>query len=308
MFRVRVDTPIDTEADKLEANINAAVAAMFAKYPTAPRRNADGSGPNHQEMTMNKQASWFSTLCAILAIAGTALRADRVRLRSGQVVNGDFMSADVKIVRVLLQNGSVAQFPVEDVSALEFTPRKAPPAPAPDPSKAPASVTLPAMTILNVLLTQAIDVDAARPAMTFKSLLDDPVMMDGKRRCSAERGGCASGGEGSSRQAPCKGADKITLQSELVFVWRSKIRHRDRVRRTARRRRRQENQPARSLAGPAWAPSSGESPAAARARPSARRSAGQPAPWWPARARSTSKLPAETRLQFQLTAAVTVQP
>jgi hypothetical protein len=35
VFRVRVDTPIDTEPDKLEANINAAVAAMFAKYPTA---------------------------------------------------------------------------------------------------------------------------------------------------------------------------------------------------------------------------------------------------------------------------------
>jgi len=35
VFRVRVDTPIDTEPDKLETNINAAVAAMFAKYPTA---------------------------------------------------------------------------------------------------------------------------------------------------------------------------------------------------------------------------------------------------------------------------------
>lgn len=35
VFRVRVDTPIDTEPDKLEANINAAVAAIFAKYPTA---------------------------------------------------------------------------------------------------------------------------------------------------------------------------------------------------------------------------------------------------------------------------------
>jgi hypothetical protein len=35
VFRVRSDSPIDTEPDKLEANINAAVAAMFAKYPTA---------------------------------------------------------------------------------------------------------------------------------------------------------------------------------------------------------------------------------------------------------------------------------
>jgi hypothetical protein len=34
VFRVRIDTPIDAEPDKLEAAINAAVAAMFEKYPT----------------------------------------------------------------------------------------------------------------------------------------------------------------------------------------------------------------------------------------------------------------------------------
>ena len=60
-----------------------------------------------------------------------------VRLRSGQAVDGSFMSADVKIVRLLLDNGKIAEFPVEDVTALEFTPRKAPPAPAPDPAKTP---------------------------------------------------------------------------------------------------------------------------------------------------------------------------
>jgi hypothetical protein len=32
-FRVRVDTPINAEPAKLEAEINAAVAAMFQKYP-----------------------------------------------------------------------------------------------------------------------------------------------------------------------------------------------------------------------------------------------------------------------------------
>ena len=39
------------------------------------------------------------------------------------------MSADVKIVRLLLANGSIAEFPVDNITALEFTPRKAPPAP-----------------------------------------------------------------------------------------------------------------------------------------------------------------------------------
>jgi len=38
LFRVRMDTPITTsDAAKFEAEINAAVAAMFEKYPSAPK-------------------------------------------------------------------------------------------------------------------------------------------------------------------------------------------------------------------------------------------------------------------------------
>ena len=73
-------------------------------------RPADFSGaagrqvtrPGRRETTMNKQVSGVSIVGAILvilAIAGATLHADRVRLRSGQVVTGDFMSADVKMVR-----------------------------------------------------------------------------------------------------------------------------------------------------------------------------------------------------------------
>ena len=90
---------------------------------------------------MKIQAFWFASLGAILAIGSTTLSADRLKLRSGQVVTGDLMSADVKMVKLLLANGSVAQYPVADISALEFTPRKAPPAAAPDPAKKPAPVT-----------------------------------------------------------------------------------------------------------------------------------------------------------------------
>jgi hypothetical protein len=122
----------------------------------------------------------FATALALVSLAVVSLSADRVRLRSGQSVTGNFMSADVNVVRILLDNGRIAEFPVADVTAVEFTPRKAPPPPAPDPGKAPAPVTVPAGTVLNVLLTQAIDVDATQTGMTFKGLLDDPVMLGGK--------------------------------------------------------------------------------------------------------------------------------
>jgi hypothetical protein len=142
----------------------------------------------------------FTAAAALVILGVVSLSADSVKLRSGQTVTGQFMSADVKVVRVLLDNGKTAEFPVADVSAVEFTSRKAPapaapPAPAPrpapaapaprpaaaapDPAKKPAPVTVPTGTVLNVLLTQAIDVDATQTGMTFKGLLDDPVMLGG---------------------------------------------------------------------------------------------------------------------------------
>lgn len=155
-------------------------------------------------------------MLTILAIAGTTVHADRVRLRSGQAVTGDFMSADVKIVRMLLKNGAVAQFPIEDITALEFTPRKAPPAPAPDPAIAPRAVTIPAGTVLNALLSEPIDVDVAKAGMMFKALLDDPVMMEG--RVIVPRGAAVAVQAAKVEQAGrMKGADKITLKANAFF-------------------------------------------------------------------------------------------
>ena len=55
---------------------------------------------------MRRRALTFSTIAVLLTWASASPLADRVRLRSGQSVNGHFMSADVKIVRMLLDNGT----------------------------------------------------------------------------------------------------------------------------------------------------------------------------------------------------------
>src|SRR6266850_2100549 len=162
------------------------------------------------------------SIVTVLVVAGSAsLSADRVKLRSGQAVEGSFMSADVKVVRVLLANGRIAEFPVADVAAVEFTPRKAPPPPAPDPAKAPAPITLPANTVLSVRLTQTIEVDAAQAGMKFKSLLDDPVMIGGK--VIVPRGAAVELQAAKVEQAgKMKGADMITLKANaLSFGGRS---------------------------------------------------------------------------------------
>jgi hypothetical protein len=119
-------------------------------------------------------------VAAIATMGAATLSADRVKLRSGKFVDGSFMSADVKRVRMMLADGSVTEVPIADIAAVEFTARKTPSPPPPDPAVAPASVTVPMGTVLSVLLTQAIEVDAAQAGMTFKGLLDDPVMLAGK--------------------------------------------------------------------------------------------------------------------------------
>jgi hypothetical protein len=159
----------------------------------------------------------FSTLAAVVAIGGASLSADRVRLRSGQAVTGSFMSADVKVVRILLDNGRIAEFPVADISAVEFTPRKAPPTPTPtpDPVKAPPPITVPKGTVLSVRLTQAIDVDAAQAGMTFKSVLDDPVMIGGQ--VVLPRSAVVVLQAAKVEQAgKMKGSDKITLKANSI--------------------------------------------------------------------------------------------
>jgi hypothetical protein len=133
-------------------------------------------------------------ITAVLALAvGATLSADRVRLRSGKVVEGMFMGADSKTVRVLLDSGQVSEIPIEQALAVEFSARKPappPPPPAPKPAAAqpaapaaapapPPMITIPSGTAINVRLTQDIEADVSYAGRTFKSLVDDPVMING---------------------------------------------------------------------------------------------------------------------------------
>jgi adhesin HecA-like repeat protein len=245
-------------------------------------------------------------LGAMVAAAGVTLSADKVTLRSGQVVSGNFMSADVKIVRLLLANGKIAEFPVDGVTALEFSPRKAPPAPAPDPMVAPKPITIPNGTVLNVLLTEAIDVDAAQAGHTFKSLLDDPVMMNGK--VIVPRGSAVVLQAAKVEQAgKMKGADKITLKANSLSFGGRKY---DVVTTPVEQKGSGEGKKtARKIGGGAGLGAivggiaGGGTGAAIGAAAGAATGA-----IMSSQGTEHLKLPAETRLQFTLNAAVTVQP
>jgi len=168
----------------------------------------------------------------LVLATGVSLSADRVRLRSGKVIEGMFMGADSRAVRVLLDDGQVSEVPIADTVSVEFSARKpAPPPPpaapkpapkpaaaaAPAPAPAPTSrvVTVPAGTPINVRLTQAIDVDSSQAGMSVKGVVDDPVMVGGS--IVIPRGASAMLQAVKVEQSgKMKGSDKITLKLNAV--------------------------------------------------------------------------------------------
>lgn len=166
---------------------------------------------------MNRSTTASFLLITGLVASAATLHADRVKLKSGQVVNGSFMGGDETTVRLLLDNGRMVRFDLTDIVGVEFTARKpaAPPPATPNPVKKPTTLTLPKDTILNVRLTTAIDVDSTKTGEVFKSLLDDPVMANGT--VIVPRGAVVMLQAAQVEQAgTMKGSDKIVLKANSL--------------------------------------------------------------------------------------------
>jgi hypothetical protein len=247
-----------------------------------------------------------SILLTLVFLFGATLSADRVKLRSGQVVTGNFMSGDTKVVRLLLANGKVGEFKVGDITAVEFSPRSAPPPPPPDPAKAPPPVMIPEGTILTATLTQGIDVDASQAGQTFKAVLDDPVMMKGE--VVIPRGASLVVQAVNVAQAgSMKGSDKITLKAAALGFGGRKY---DIVTTYVEQKGKGEGKKTtRKVAGGAGLGAivggiaGGGTGAAIGAAAGAATGA-----IVASQGTEHLKIPAETRLQFQLASAVKVQP
>jgi hypothetical protein len=172
---------------------------------------------------MNNVATRWIAATLVVA-AGTSISADRIRLRSGKNIDGVFIGGNSKTVRVLLDNGSVTEVPLEEAAAIEFSVRKPPPPPpppAPTPTAttgaapAPKMVAVPSGTVVNVRLTQGIDVDASQAGQQFKAIVDDPVMLGGS--IVIPRGASAVVQAVQVQQSgKMKGSDKISLKLNSV--------------------------------------------------------------------------------------------
>ena len=162
---------------------------------------------------------------------------------------------------------------------------------------------MPAGTAINVRLTQAIDVDISQAGMTFKGVVDDPVMINGA--IVIPRGASAMLQAVKVEQSgKMKGSDKITLKLHSIgfggMVYQVVERPTSRPRARVKARR-----PARKVGGGAGLGAivggiagGGEGAAIGAAVGGATGAAVS------AGGEEHLKLAAETRLQFQLTASL----
>ena len=167
-----------------------------------------------------------TAIAAVLVLAvGVSLDADRIRLRSGKTIDGMFIGGDSKTVRVLLDDGTVSEVKLADTVSVEFSERKPPAPPPPPPAPRPTAppppqqkaVTVPAGTVLNVTLTQEINVDASAAGQRFKGVIDDPVTVNGA--IVIPRGASATLQAVKVEQSgSMKGSDKITLKLNTVSI------------------------------------------------------------------------------------------
>ena len=246
------------------------------------------------------------TTTAILVVAaGVSLSADRIRLRSGKTVEGIFMGGDSKTVRVLLADGNVSTIPLESAVAVEFSARQPPP-PPPEPAAQAKPVSVPAGTVVNVRLTQGIEVDASQAGQTYKAIVDDPVMIGGS--IVIPRGASAVVQAVNVQQSgTMKGSDKISLKlNSIGFGGRA---YQVATQYVEAKGKGEGKKTARKVGGGAGLGAvfggivgGGEGAAIGAAiggvTGAAVASGGE----------EHLKLPAETRLQFQLSAAVNIQP
>jgi hypothetical protein len=135
-----------------------------------------------EEHSMTKESRWLALFVAV-AVA-PALQAGQLKMRTAAVVDGTYAGRDQRTVRFQSADSVTERYAVIDTTDLTSLPRKAPAPPAatqaPDAARAPQTVMVPAGTVLNVRLSQGIDVDATQMGASFKGRVDDPIMIDGR--------------------------------------------------------------------------------------------------------------------------------
>jgi hypothetical protein len=158
-------------------------------------------------------------LPAVLLVS-VVVHADIIRFRNGDSILGTVVSANSKEVRLTDSAGKGFSFATADVEAVFFSAPPPPPPPvattlpAPPP---PMQATLPAGTTISVRLIDGIDVDKTAAGEMFRASLDDPIILNGQ--VVVPRGAPAMLEAAKVQQSgKMSGSDKITLKLNSISI------------------------------------------------------------------------------------------
>ena len=133
------------EGEVLRSRQDSAVAAHGAAFPAGRASVAAADRPanlglaSHRQVTggtgcVSERRSSAGVAAVLVSGSSVSLSADRVRLRSGKVVEGMFIGGDSKSVRVLLDNGQRLRDPARRRGGRRVLGAEAQAAPAPAPA------------------------------------------------------------------------------------------------------------------------------------------------------------------------------
>jgi hypothetical protein len=124
-----------------------------------------------------KEFSMNRTLGIIMLVASLSASADMLYLRSGAKVEGIFMGATSRDVQFKGPDGLAKRYAVSNVEAVEFS---EPPPPPPKAAKSGPTVVIPAGTIVTVRTIDNIDSTKISPSQQLRASIDDPVTVGDK--------------------------------------------------------------------------------------------------------------------------------
>lgn len=106
-----------------------------------------------------------------------SMQADTLVLQDGRTITGTFLGGNARQIQFLPASGESMTIPVDQVASLKVA--EAPP-PAPPPAKRQASrapVVLPVGTPFRVRTIDFIDVDSTQAGAKFRGSVDDPIVL-----------------------------------------------------------------------------------------------------------------------------------
>jgi len=164
-------------------------------------------------MRMRKLVVLFAPLSVALA-----LQADTLVLRDGQKFIGTFLGGNTRQIEFLPDSGNPAKIPVDSIESLTFTQHMAAAAPSSAPKSASrVAVVVPSGTAFRVRTIDLIDVDTTQAGAHFRGTIDDPVMLGGE--VIVPRGADAVLVAHKVRQGgKFKGSDVIELKVDSITV------------------------------------------------------------------------------------------